>query len=172
MLSAVRKGRRELCLRDKPGDRGEAFARLPDLSRHCREFADNAARAAGSLGEHVAATVARAAAPLLVAAGRPPFDPQPVRSQLLLASVSGSTLGEPQKAFLPRRAGPGGGSSGGDGGSGGGGGGDDSGAKDLLADADENERFLISEVREEMCAGCVGRPHKGSARRRAGQACC
>ncbi len=86
-------------------------------------------------------------APLLAAVDhRPQFDAQPARGQLLLASLSSSSLNEPQKAFLPRRAGGSGGSGGGDNG-GGNGGGDDGGAKDLLADADENERFLLSEVR-------------------------
>lgn len=148
MLSAVRRGRRELGRPrvEQPGNQSDACARLPDLSQHCRQFANNAARAAGNLGAQLAGAAARAVAPLLAAADiRPQFDAQqPAHSQLLLASVSSSTLGEPQKAFLPRRAGGGGGSGGGDSGSGGGG--DDGGAKDLLADADENERFLISEV--------------------------
>ncbi|KAL4449506.1 hypothetical protein ABPG77_007150 [Micractinium sp. CCAP 211/92] len=148
MLSAVRRARRELGRSpvEQTSNQNDVCARLPDVPQHCRQFAQNAARAAGNLGTQLAGVAAQAVAPLLAAVDhRPQFDTQPARGQLLLASLSSSSLNEPQKAFLPRRAGGSGGSGGGDNG-GGNGGGDDGGAKDLLADADENERFLLSEI--------------------------
>ena len=149
MFSAVRRARREAGKQRQQGDSGDVARQAPltrqepGLVVQCHRIAQQAAATAGQLGAVVAAAVTTAAAPLLElqqwqaqqAAGR---------RQLLLASVSGSTLDQPQKAYLPdkrrlagaaRGGGDAGGSSGGDGG------------PNLLVDAADNERFLISEVR-------------------------
>lgn len=161
MFSAVRRARRELGQKEQlregrlESTRDGLQARSPSLAGHCRNLAQQAARAAGDLGSHLAAVAARAAAPLLQ------LDQQQQQQQcsqipshqLLLASVSGSALDQPQKAYLPDKRRPAAGGRGpssgaADGGSSSGGGaGDGGGSKDMLADADENERFLISEVR-------------------------
>jgi hypothetical protein len=115
----------------------------------------HAARAAGDLGAHLAEAARGAAAPLLER------QQQGAQQQLLLASVSGSALGQQQKqqaAYLPdrrrqqQRRNPAVGALA-DAGSGGAGGGGEE-ASSLLADAEENERFLVSEVRarEMLCS--------------------
>ena len=148
MISAARRGRAAAC---RPAHQpGQAAAASPehDLVSTCRAaargLAQHAARAAGHLGSQLAGAARSAAA----AAPPPPLELQQPQLQGLLASVSGSALQEPQqKAFLPDKR-RGGGGRGGRNPSVGGvaeGGGTEGGGG-VLADADENERFLVSEV--------------------------
>ncbi|EFN60064.1 hypothetical protein CHLNCDRAFT_133340, partial [Chlorella variabilis] len=123
---------------------GSAAAAFAVELAAARGLAQHAARAAGHLGSQLAGAARSAAA----AAPPPPLEPQQPQLQGLLASVSGSALQEPQqKAFLPDKR-RGGGGRGGRNPSVGGvaeGGGTEGGGG-VLADADENERFLVSEV--------------------------
>lgn len=143
MLVALRKSRR---LQAAESGGREEKARVPGIVSRCRAAAEGIAHHAAALRQQLAAAAAGAAGTLLEAPRS--------QHQLLLASVSGSALEQQQqnqqpKAFLPdkRRTagggrGPGRNSTGGaaEGGSGGG------SESELFPDADENERFLISEV--------------------------
>lgn len=148
MLVALRKSRRV----ERQEDSRAPSPGLALVSR-CRaaaqDLAHHARAAADALGQQLAAAAAGAVPPPLDRQQRAEARPQ---HALLLASVTGSALEQqqqqagqqgPTKAFLPdkRRAGgrPGRGG-------GGDGGGDEGGGSNLLVDADENERFLVSEV--------------------------
>lgn len=142
MLVALRKSRRL-----QAGEPAGSKEQQPGLVSRCRAAAEGIAHHAAALRQQLAASAAGAAGTLL--------DAPRSQHQLLLASVSGSALEQQQqqqqpKAFLPdkRRAAGGGRGSGrnpasgaADGGGSGGG-----GESELFPDADENERFLISEV--------------------------
>lgn len=144
MLVALRKSRPSGVAAGRPDSSSKTPQSpqqgLVSIFQHAaQELGQRAAAAADALGQQLAAV----AAPLL----EQQRQQQTAQHQLLLASVSGSALEQQQKAFLPdkrRQAGgvrgpPGRNVLGGVADSGG-------GDSDLLADAEENERFLISEV--------------------------
>ncbi len=151
MLVALRKSRR-LQAGELAGSKEEQ-ARQPGLVSRCRAVAEGIAQHAGALRQQLAVAAAGAAGTLL--------DAPRSQHQLLLASVSGSALEQQQqqqqpKAFLPdKRRVAGGGRGSGRNAAGGGAadGGSGGGESELFPDADENERFLISEVGP-CCAAC------------------
>ncbi|KAI7843074.1 hypothetical protein COHA_003245 [Chlorella ohadii] len=144
MLVALRKSRR-LQAGELAGSKEEQ-ARQPGLVSRCRAVAEGIAQHAGALRQQLAVAAAGAAGT--------PLDAPRSQHQLLLASVSGSALEQQQqqqqpKAFLPdKRRVAGGGRGSGRNAAGGGAadGGSGGGESELFPDADENERFLISEV--------------------------
>lgn len=153
MIRAARRGRAAARQPAQEHNHLAAASQEPSAAARChaaaRQFAAHAARTAEQLSARLAAAAhaaAATAAPLLALE-----QPQQQR-QLLLASVSGSALEQqqqPAQAFLPdrRRSGrrpcnPAVGDIGSAPNSGGG----EERKQDPLTDADENERFLVSEV--------------------------